>query len=74
MEDPRIVARTLAQTDPDWVNDLWQKYWGHGGSADMIEFDAYLHGLTERDPFELKILAWAIEDLSHLAPVKGPEN
>ncbi len=68
MEDPRIVAQTLAQKDPGWVHDLWLKYWAHGGSAGMVEFDAYLHGLTERDPFELKILAWAIEDLCPAPP------
>ena len=70
MEDPRIAARALAQKDPGWVSDLWLKYWAHGGSADMTEFDAYLRGLTERDSFELRILAWALEDLSHAAPAK----
>lgn len=71
MEDPRSVARALVQEDPGWAMDLWLKYWAHGGSVDMFEFDSYLRGLTERDPFELRILAWAIEDLAQSAPAKG---
>ncbi len=72
MEDPRAAARALAQQDPGWVYDLWLKYWAHGGSADIFEFDAYLRGYTERDPFELRILAWAIEDLTATAGTNPP--
>jgi hypothetical protein len=74
VEDPRLVARALAQKDPGWVDDLWLKYWAHGGSADRIEFDAFLRGITARDPYELRILAWAIDDLDPAAPARKPVN
>lgn len=63
MEDPRFVARMMAEKDPRWLDDLWVSYWANGGSADKTEFYAYINGLADRNPFELKILAWAIEDL-----------
>ena len=64
MEDPRITARNLIRQDPNYLEDLWLKYWANGGSVGLLEFDAYLNGLTERDTFELQILRWAIEDVT----------
>ncbi len=29
----------------------------------LLDFDAYLFGILERDPFDLRILSWAMEDL-----------
>jgi len=29
----------------------------------LWDFDAYLFGILERDPFDLRILSWAMEDL-----------
>lgn len=50
--------------DTEWLDELWLWYWANGGNADKFEFEALLHGLGEEDPFDEKILAWAIEDLS----------
>jgi hypothetical protein len=64
MKDPRPAARMMVQHDPDCLEDLWLRYWANGGTGDKFELDAYLHGLIERDPFDQKILAWALHDLS----------
>jgi hypothetical protein len=63
MKNPQLVARTMTLQDASWLEDLWLQYWANGGDADRFDFDAYVHGLSERDPFELDILSWAIEDL-----------
>lgn len=64
MEDSRPAARMMVLQDSDCLEDLWLRYWANGGNADKFEFDAYLHGLMERDLFDQKILAWALQDLS----------
>ena len=63
MKDPRFIAKMMTEQNRTSLDDLWLRYWANGGTADKSEFDAYLNGSAERDPFELKILAWAIEDL-----------
>jgi hypothetical protein len=64
MEDLRSVARMMLALDSGWFDDLWLWYWANGGNADKFDFDAYLHGFHELDPFDTKILAWALEDMS----------
>lgn len=39
-------------------------YWANGGQAEQFEFDAYLHRACELDPFDLKILAWVLEEIT----------
>ncbi|MDR6638585.1 MULTISPECIES: hypothetical protein [Paenarthrobacter] len=63
MQDSRETARTLVLDHEITLEDLWAWYWANGGNARQWDFDAYLFGIEERDPFELKILAWAMEDL-----------
>ncbi|WP_142059495.1 hypothetical protein [Pseudarthrobacter sp. B4EP4b] len=65
MENPKLIARTLALQDASWLEDLWLQYWANGGDGDRFDFDAYVHDLSERDPFDLDILSWAIEDILH---------
>ena len=64
MKDSRPTARMMVLQNSDCLQDLWLRYWANGGTADKFEFDAYLHGLMERDPFDQKILTWALQDLS----------
>lgn len=64
MEDPRETARTLIEQQAISLEDLWVRYWANGGSFQPFEFDAYLNGAQRSDPFELKILIWAMEDLN----------
>ncbi|WP_284976984.1 hypothetical protein [Arthrobacter sp. efr-133-TYG-104] len=61
--DPLQTARTRVQKHDISFDDLWAWYWANGGSAEPVDFDAYLFGLERRDPFDMKILAWAMEDL-----------
>ena len=63
MTDPRHTARTLIEQHAVTLEGLWIQYWGEGENASIFEFDAYLYGVLERPPYELDILAWAMEDL-----------
>ncbi|GAA2862646.1 hypothetical protein [Paenarthrobacter ilicis] len=63
MEDSRETARTMVLEHDIAIEDLWTWYWANGGNARPWDFDAYLFGIQERDPFDLKILGWAMEDL-----------
>jgi hypothetical protein len=62
MQDPRPQAQFLVRDDDSSLCLLWVWYRANGGEARLEEFDAYLHGLLVLDPFDLKILAWAMED------------
>ena len=63
MENPKLIARTMALQDASRLEELWLQYWANGGDADRFDFDAYVHDLSERDPFDLDILSCAIEDI-----------
>jgi hypothetical protein len=62
MLDPRTQAQVLVSNDADALHRLWVWYRGNGGDAGLLEFDAYLYQLIVLDPFDLKILSWALED------------
>ena len=64
MLDPRSQAQVLVFEDDPSLHHLWTLYWGHGGTAGLIEFDAYLYWLIVLDSFDLKILTWALEDFA----------
>jgi len=63
MDDPRRTARNLIRSRTIDLEDLWIKYWAHGGNAPIFELDAYVFEIQEGHPFELRILSWALEDL-----------
>jgi hypothetical protein len=63
MTDPRQAARGLIERNIISLEGLWLRYWGNGGSADEFDFDAHLYEIQEPPPFELDVLAWAVEDL-----------
>ena len=62
MQDPRPLAQFLVRDDNASLHLIWVWYWANGGEARLEEFDAYLHGLMALDPFDAKILTWALED------------
>jgi hypothetical protein len=68
MSDPRQTARVLIERDIISLEGLWLRYWGNGGSADEFDFDAHLYGIQEPPPFELNVLAWAMEGLDADSP------
>lgn len=63
MEDPRLIALNLIEQDESNLYKLWLRYWANGGDAHILEFVAYVHGISERDAFDQRILGWAIEEL-----------
>jgi len=56
----------MLQQNDTTMDELWLKYWANGGSAGVEEFDAYLQGLQDRDDYDKKILAWAVEEVAAL--------
>lgn len=64
MEDPRLLAQAMVRNDPACIDDLWLQYWANGGDTRRAEFDDHLSTSDPWDAFELKVLAWAIEDLA----------
>lgn len=63
MHDPRQRARDLLEQDNITLEQLWLKYWGEGGNAQPMELDAYVQEALRPHPFELTLLAWAMDDL-----------
>lgn len=63
MSDPRQAERGLIELNIISLEGLWLTYWGNGGSADAFDFDADLYEIQDAPPFELNVLAWAMEDL-----------
>lgn len=68
MKDPRQTARVLIEQNIISLEGLWLRYWGNGGSADEFDFDAHLYEIQEPPPFELSVLAWAMDDLEAGSP------
>lgn len=64
MEDPRQTALKLIGQNDRHLQELWMRYWANGGEAQQFEFEVYLHGMYELDRFDLKILAWALEEVT----------
>ncbi|MFK4637257.1 hypothetical protein [Paenarthrobacter histidinolovorans] len=62
-DDPRQSARNLLQLDTVTIERLWIRYWAEGGSADLLELDAYVHEALRPPAFELTLLGWATERL-----------
>lgn len=63
MQDPRLAARSLIAQDRFALWQLWLRYWGNGGNAQLMEFDAYIHGTYERSTIDLGMLALTLEEL-----------
>ena len=69
MENPKLIARTMALQDASRLEELWLQYWANGGDADRFDFDAYVHDLSERDPFlENNIPIIIMRHRGYLAP------
>jgi hypothetical protein len=64
MLDSLAQAQVLIRDDVSSLPILWGWYWGNGGNAGLVEFDACLYDLMVLDAFDLKILAWALEDFA----------
>ncbi|WP_426007354.1 hypothetical protein ACPFL9_09835 [Paenarthrobacter sp. NyZ202] len=62
MNDPMRTARLLIQEHATTLERLWVGYWGNGGNASMIDFDAYIHEARTMPEFDRTVLTWAIEE------------
>jgi len=62
MRDPRHAAGNLLGTRTISLDLLWLRYWAQGGTAGVLEFDAYIHGALQPEQFELKLIDWALEE------------
>lgn len=60
--DPRLLARDLLQCHKLSLAELWLYYWGNGGTACEMEFDAFIHGIDGLAPVDLVLLASALDD------------
>jgi hypothetical protein len=63
VQDPRRAARNLVDRDGQALWKLWLRYWGNGGNAQLMEFDAYIHEAYECADIDLEILAFTLEEL-----------
>jgi hypothetical protein len=63
MQEPRLAARNLVDQDGFALWELWVRYWGNGGDAQLMEFDAYIHGAYECAAVDLEIPALTLEEL-----------
>ena len=44
------------------LQELWVRYFGLGGDADLVEVEAYLHGLLSFAPLQRDMLAHAVNE------------
>ncbi|MBT2586522.1 hypothetical protein J7I86_11860 [Arthrobacter sp. ISL-95] len=63
MNDPRQTARNLIGEHFITLDRLWIRYWANGGNVTLFDLDAYLYEIQDPPPVDLRILAWAVEDL-----------
>ena len=63
MDDPRKTAREYLQRGTATLDQLWARYWGNGGSAGPVEFEAYLYAAQDPPAQELEILGWALTEI-----------
>jgi hypothetical protein len=54
------------------IDELWLRYFGLGGTADVVETEAYLRGLVTLSGYERDMLAHAVNE--RLAEVRVPDR
>ncbi|MDN4643406.1 hypothetical protein [Arthrobacter sp. PsM3] len=63
MNDPRQTARNLIEQYAITLHSLWIRYWIHGGTATLFDFDTYLYEVKDPSPADFQSLALAMEAL-----------
>ena len=64
VEEARRVALAVLDTTSTTVNDLWVSFWSMGGNADVLDLDAYVHGLAPFSASDKLALEAAVEEIS----------
>lgn len=62
--DPRLAARALIESGGPTIPQIWLKYWALGGTADVMELDAFIHGIPLLKGLEVELLTLALKELS----------
>jgi hypothetical protein len=62
--DPRPAALRLLETGEFSIEDLWLQYISRGGSADVLELDAFVHDIPLLHGLEVEILRVTLEEMA----------
>lgn len=62
--DPRPTALHLLETGQLSIEGLWLKYAARGGSADILELDAFIHDIPLLHGLEVEVLRVTLKELS----------
>lgn len=63
VEEARRVALAVLETTGTTIIDLWVSFWSMGGCADVLELDAYIHGIAPVSATDKLALEAAVEDI-----------
>lgn len=61
--NPRPTALSLLDSGCCSIEDLWRRYRNRGGNADVLELDAYIHGVPLLHGLEVEILEATLNEL-----------
>lgn len=61
--DPRRAARSLIESGVLCIEDLWVEYQARGGSADVLELDAFIHDIPLMTGLEVEVLRLTLSEL-----------
>lgn len=61
--DPRPAALHLLETGELSIEDLWLQYKSRGGSADVLELDAFIHDVPLLHGLEVEVLRVTLKEL-----------
>lgn len=64
VEEARRVALAVLDSTGATVMDLWVSFWSMGGNADVLELDAYIHGLASVSSSDELAFAAAVQEIS----------
>ena len=61
--DPHLAARSLIESGGTTIMQIWLHYVAVGGTADVVELDAFIHGIPLLKGLEVQLLAVALKEL-----------
>jgi hypothetical protein len=62
MDDLFDRCRVLLDVCGVTMEELWLSFFAHDGDADLLEIDAYLHGLITLSTFDTFVLDLTVRD------------
>ena len=64
MEEARLEALSLLNDGIYTPFELWIPFYGNGGTAEMLEFEAYIYGLIPVSEIDAQLLSEALLELT----------